>query len=173
MNKKCTLKLKGKLFISVADSGVGPGAVVTVKNNVRSVSHAHGTLGVVFDCKETGGVRICTQWGVITMGLSQNDYWIPRNRYVVRFRPDEDAVIDNELQTLKDQVLEGNFVEGSHSHITLQEYHRNLVGIPPQGRRNCRCKDGRCSRRCGCWNKMPCSSSCSCNGECDNPKNSE
>ena len=82
---------------SVGSSGVGPGAVVAVRNDPRGVSHAHGTVGVVYDCRPTGGVKICTQWGMITQRNSHTNYWIPKSRYVVKFKPGQDAVIDREL----------------------------------------------------------------------------
>ena len=155
----------------VKSSGVGPGAIVSVKNDYRDISHAHGTIGVVTDCTKSGGVKICTQWGVITQGVAHRDYWIPMARYVVKFKSDEEAAIDDALEEMRRQVLDSTFNEVGHSRITLQEYHRNLVGATPNGRKSCRCSGGNCTARCGCWNKSPCASSCTCNGNCANPKN--
>ena len=59
---------------TVKSSGVGPGAIVSVKNDYRDISHAHGTIGVVTDCTKSGGVKICTQWRVITQGVAHRDY---------------------------------------------------------------------------------------------------
>ena len=59
---------------TVKSSGVGPGAIVSVKNDYRDISHAHGTIGVVTDCTQSGGVKICTQWRVITQGVAHRDY---------------------------------------------------------------------------------------------------
>ena len=82
---------------SVGASGVEPGAVVAVRNDLCDVSHAHGTVGIAYDCRPTGGVKICTQWGMITQRNSHTNYWIPKSRYVVKFKPGQDAVIDREL----------------------------------------------------------------------------
>ena len=89
-------------------------------------------MGSVYDCKTSGGVKNCTQWGVITQIQSHIDYWTPSSRYVAKFKPDEDAVIDHELQTLKNKVLDDNFDEGSQRRITLQEYHCCLDGKPKE-----------------------------------------
>ena len=46
-------------------NGAGVGAVVTIKNDYRDISHPLGAVGVVFEAKETGGIQVCTEWGVI------------------------------------------------------------------------------------------------------------
>ena len=69
---------------------------------------------------------------MITQGQSHIDYWIPRSRYVVKLKPDEDAGIDHELQTLKNEVIDDKFDEGSQQRITLQEYYCCLIGKPKE-----------------------------------------
>ena len=137
MNRKRQIaqgnKERKRLERSVGSSGVGPGAVVVVRNDPGDISHAHGTMGVVYHCsRTTGGLKNCTQWGVITQGQSHIDYWIPRSRYVVKLKPDEDAGIDHELQTLKNEVIDDKFDEGSQQRITLQEYYCCLIGKPKE-----------------------------------------
>ena len=91
-------------------------------------------------------------------------------RYVVKFKSDEEAAIDDALEEMRKQVLDSTFNEAGHSWITLQEYHRNLVGATPNGRKRCRCSGGKYAARRGCWNKSPFISSCTYNGNCANPK---
>ena len=139
---------------SMNSMGVGPGAVVTIKNDYHDISHPLGTMGVVFDAKETGGIKVCTQWGIIVQGVSRVDYWIPRERYAVTFKAEDMAVISDELDTVRRQVLSNSFDEQSHKKVTLQEAHRALVGgESPKGKRKCRCKSDNCKPGCGCWNK--------------------
>ena len=52
-------------------NGVGVGAVVTIRNDYRAISHPLGAVGVVFEAKETGGIQVCTEWGVIVQGGKQ------------------------------------------------------------------------------------------------------
>ena len=157
---------------SMQSIGSEPGAVVTIRNDYRDVSHPHGTMGVVFEAKESGGIRVCTQWGVIVQGPTRAQYWIPKERYAVTFKKEDMAVISNELDVVRKQVLSNKFDEESHKKVTLPEAHRLLVGgATPQGKRKCKCRNGNCKAQCGCWNKFPCNSSCSCNGNCNNPKN--
>ena len=40
-------------------NGVAPGAVVTLKVDYRTHSHAQGLMGIVFDSKPTGGIKVC------------------------------------------------------------------------------------------------------------------
>ncbi len=40
-------------------NGAAPGAVVTLKVDYRTHSHAQGLIGVVFDVKPSGGVKVC------------------------------------------------------------------------------------------------------------------
>jgi hypothetical protein len=44
---------------------------------------AHSSIGVVFDMKEAGGVRVCTEYGVLVTGQKRSDFWIPSDRYRV------------------------------------------------------------------------------------------
>ena len=43
------IKVTRRLEASVGASGVEHGAVVAVRNDPRDISHAHGTVGVVYD----------------------------------------------------------------------------------------------------------------------------
>ena len=47
-------------------NGVPRGAVVTLKIDYRTHSHAQGLMGIVFDVKPTGGVMVCCDHGIIT-----------------------------------------------------------------------------------------------------------
>ena len=40
-------------------NGAAPGAVVTLKVDQRTHSHAQGLIGIVFDVKPTGGIKVC------------------------------------------------------------------------------------------------------------------
>lgn len=157
---------------AMIEKGVVVGAVVTVKMDIRDVSHPHGIQGVVVSTNGTGGVIVCSQWGVLVQGVQKREYWIPRDRYKVVYEADHDAVVSDELDNIKAEVLNGTFDRKKVSKVTLQEAHRNLVGETPQGKRKCTCKKGKCTPKCGCWrNKISCSSGCVCHGNCINPHN--
>jgi hypothetical protein len=40
-------------------NGAAPGTVVTLKVDYRTHSHAQGLIGIVFDVKPTGGIKVC------------------------------------------------------------------------------------------------------------------
>ena len=82
-------RMKKRHKKAMKDRGVGEGAVVTIKNDYRDISHPLGTVGVVIEAKESGGVRVCTEWGVIVQGGKlAKEYWIPHDRYVVNAKKD-------------------------------------------------------------------------------------
>ena len=47
-------------------NGATPGAVVTLKVDYRTHSHVQGLIGIVFDVKPTGGIKVCCEHGIIT-----------------------------------------------------------------------------------------------------------
>ena len=47
------------------DKGVALGAVVNIRNDPRDVTQPRGTIGAVFAMKDTGGIQVCTQYGVL------------------------------------------------------------------------------------------------------------
>ena len=80
------------------ENGVGVGAIVTIKNEFRDISNPLGAVGGVFEAKETGGIQVCTEWGVIVQGgNTKKVYWIPHDRYVVKATRDDACVVSNVL----------------------------------------------------------------------------
>ena len=174
LNKKRQMqqadRMKKRHKKAMKDRGVGEGAVVTIKNDYRDISHPLGTVGVVIEAKESGGVRVCTEWGVIVQGgTSRKEYWIPRDRYVVNAKKDGPAVLSDVLEEIRKNIISGEFNEEDQHKITLQESHRALTNESPKKTRKCRCKNGNCKPGCGCWGKCVCHSGCSCNRNCANP----
>ena len=58
-------------------NGVAPGAVVTLKVDCRTHSHAQGLIGIVFDVKPTGGIKVYCDHGIITHSGGPGVYWVP------------------------------------------------------------------------------------------------
>ena len=45
--------------------------------------------------------------------------------------------------------------------------NKNEEPVVAWGQSSCKCKDGKCSKRCGCYkNNLMCGSGCTCNGNC-------
>jgi len=56
-------------------AGAGVGAVVSLKVDYRTHSHAQGLLAIVYEMKQsTGGILVCCEHGVITHDGSRKDY---------------------------------------------------------------------------------------------------
>jgi hypothetical protein len=70
-------------------NGAAPGAVVTLKVDYRTHSHAQGLIGVVFGVKPTGGIKVCCEHGIITHSGGPGVYWVPVDKYVVKAKADD------------------------------------------------------------------------------------
>jgi hypothetical protein len=72
------MKLYGTAAIA---SGATVGAVVSLKIDYRTHSHANGLLGVIYAVKETTrGILVCCEHGVITHSGTNADYWVPSDK---------------------------------------------------------------------------------------------
>jgi hypothetical protein len=92
-------------------NGTARGAVVMLKVDYRTHSHTQGLMGIVFDAKPTGGIKVCCDHGIITLSGRPGVYWVPVDKYVVRAKPDEFIPILDELYTVRKLVLDGKFTE--------------------------------------------------------------
>ena len=162
----------------LADSGVAPGAVVTVQVDSRDVTHPRGIIGIVYQVKETGGALIVCEHGVLTAGNSKSEFWVASDRYVLRYKPDESANVSAALESIRTDITSETFDYDAHEKITICQAHQLRVGASsPCKKAGCGCKNGNCKGTCGCirgsrGQKVACSSSCSCNGNCKaNPLN--
>ncbi len=91
------------------ESGAAPGAVVSLKVDYRTHSHAQGLLAIIYRAKETGGILVCCEHGVIMHSGTKADYWVPVDAYSIIAKADEDAPIPLALQATCDQVLGDEF----------------------------------------------------------------
>jgi hypothetical protein len=91
-------------------AGAGIGAVVSLKVDYRTHSHAQGLIAVVYEMKEsTGGILVFCEHGVITHDGSRKDYWAPYDKYDVKARAQDTCPIEEPLQTVRNLVLEGKY----------------------------------------------------------------
>lgn len=160
-----------KLCGNVAEAdGVAVGAVVSLKVDYRTHSHAHGLIGVVYAVKEeTGGILVCCEHGVITHSGTKGDYWVPYDKYRVVAKKDEEIPINNELTKLRDIVLNGKYDAGAQKRISYAKLHDIMIQStsPVKRGKGCTCRRG-CKKSCGCKkNGYKCHSGCFCNGNCD------
>ena len=152
------------------------GSIVTLHVDKRVASHAHGVTAVVVNCNtNTGGIIACTSAGIIVNGMGKKEWWIAADMYQLRTAPGElYTSITPELAEIQRQIIEGRFDSSTHPKCNLGDAHAYIVGASsPCKRNNCSCKDGKCTKRCGCFkNKVSCTSICSCSGNClINPRN--
>jgi hypothetical protein len=150
-------------------AGAGIGAVVSLKVDYRTHSHAQGLLAIVYEMKEsTGGILVCCEHGVITHDGSRKDYWVPYDKYDVKARAQDTCPIEEALQSVRNLVLEGKYNSTDQRRISYSKYHEKEIGSvsPVKKGKGCSCKKG-CGKNCGCKkNGLRCHSGCFCNGNC-------
>jgi hypothetical protein len=150
-------------------NGAAPGAVVTLKVDYRTHSHAQGLIAIVFDVKPTGGIKVCCEEGIITHSGGAGDYWVPVDKYVVKAKPHEYCPLTDELYDVRNLVLDGKFNDAAAPTISYAKLHDIMIGAssPIKKAPGCKCKNGKCGKQCGCRKKkVSCHSGCSCTGNC-------
>jgi hypothetical protein len=134
------------------ESGVGIGALVSLKVDYRSHWHAQGLLAIVYRFQEnSGGILVCCEHGIITHDGTCNNYWVPYNKYRVIAWDDTRFPISDKLQAVCDKVLAGNFVDAKITpRISFSKYVDIDLGMtsPVKKAKGCSCKKG-CNKRCG------------------------
>jgi len=81
-------------------AGAGICAVVSLKVDYCTHSHAQGLLAIVYEMKEsTGGILVCCEHGFITHDGSRKDYWVPYDKYTINARAQDTCPIEDTLQT--------------------------------------------------------------------------
>ena len=78
MYARKAMKQRGKALV---EKGLGPGAVLSLKVDYRTHSHASGLVAIVYKSNETGGALICCEHGVITHNGSKKDFFVPSDKY--------------------------------------------------------------------------------------------
>ncbi len=103
------MKMCGKAAL---DSGIGIGALVSLKVDYQTHCHTQGLLVIVYQFQEhSGGIMVCCEHGIVTHDGTSNDYWVPYDKYRVIAWNDVPFLISNNLQMMHDKVLAGSFVD--------------------------------------------------------------
>jgi hypothetical protein len=158
----------------IENQGGSPGAVVVVQVDYRAVSHAIGIVGMIYQIASTGGARIATVAGLLSTGSKKAYWWIPSNKYVIKYCANNIANISPELDIIQQSILSGEYNDNNASRCTIQEAHQVITeAISPCRKSNFCCTNGVCKLgHCGCIKKgYKCTSACSCNGSCTANKN--
>ena len=152
----------------VKSKGASSGAIVTLKVDYRVHSHASGLMGVVYKALESGGILVACEHGIITSSGSSKDFWVPNDQYKVVALAHERAAITEELQKVRDEIIQGTYNYAEQPRISYAKYHDIIIqSTSPTKRGRCSCKKGCKKGTCGCLKKgLTCHSGCSCNGNC-------
>ena len=152
---------------AVTNLGLGPGAVLTLKVDYRTHSHASGLTAIVYKSNTTGGALICCEHGVITHNGEKKDYWVPSDKYLIVAGKDEVCNIPPGIAKIRAIVQAGEYDPKKQVRISYAKYHEITIGASSPCKRNiCSCKRG-CTKSCGCRRKnLKCTSSCGCSGTC-------
>jgi hypothetical protein len=153
----------------IKNQGGSPGAVVVVQVDYRAISHAIGIVGVIYQIAGTGGARIATVAGLLSTGSKKAKWWIPSDKYVIKYRANKVANIAPELEIIRQSILSGEYNDKTAKRCTIQKAHQVITeAISPCRKSKCNCAHRVCMKgHCGCIKKgYTCTSACSCNGSC-------
>ena len=126
-----------------------------VQVDYRVVSHAIGIVGVIFQIASSGGAQIATLAGLLSTGSKKANWWIPADKYVIKYHANKVANIAPELEIIRQSILSGENNDQSAKRCTIQEVHQVITeAISPCRKSKCNCTNGLCmKRRCGCIKK--------------------
>ncbi len=139
----------------IANQGGSPGAVMVVQVDYRAVSHAIGIVGVIFHIASSGGAQIATLAGLLSTGSKKANWWIPADKYVIKYRANKVANIDPELEIIRQSIISGEYNDQSAKRCTIQEAHQVITeAVSPCRKSKCNYANGICmKRRCRCIKK--------------------
>ena len=169
MYARKAMKQRGKALV---EKGLGPGAVLSLKVDYRTHSHASGLVAIVYKSNETGGALICCEHGVITHNGSKKDFFVPSDKYNIVADRDAPATIPPPLAEVRERVKAGEYDYVNAPRISYAKLHGITIGSSGSCERNiCSCKSD-CKNRCGCRKRgLTCSSACGCSGNCTPEEN--
>ncbi len=115
------MKMCGKTAV---DSGIGIGALVSLKADYWMHCHAQGLLAIVYWFQEhSGSIMVCCEHGIVPHDGTKNDYWVPYDKYRVIARNDATFPISNNLQVMRDKLLAGSFInDRATPQISFSKY---------------------------------------------------
>ncbi len=126
------------------DSGIGIGALVSLKVDYRTHCHAQGLLAIVYQFQEhSSGIMVCCEHGIVTHDRTKNEYWVPYDKYRVIEWNDATFPISNNLQVMCDKVLAGSFVnDRATPRISFSKYVNIDLGTTSlvKKTKGCSCK---------------------------------
>jgi hypothetical protein len=164
------MKAMKQYWEDVEKDGATTGAVVSLKVDYRTHSHAYGLLGIVYkSMNKTGGILVACEHGVITSSGSSKDFWVPSDRYKVVALANQSAAISNELQRVRDEIIGGRYDYAGKPRISYAKYHDIVINATsPTKKGKCSCKKGCNHTKPSCLRKgLTCHSGCGCNGNCE------
>ena len=133
-------------------------------------SHANGLIAIVYAVKEeTGGILVGCEHGVITHSGTNDDYWVPFEKYNIFAKKDAEMPLTPALEEVQRIVLSGEYNSAVQKQILYAKLHDVMIQStsPVKRGKGCTCRKG-CKKSCGCKKKgYKCHSGCICNGNCD------
>jgi hypothetical protein len=147
---------------------LGVGAVVTVKVDYCTHSHAQGLVCIVYKYTKTGSAIVCCESGVLMHDGSSKAYYVPSDKFKINAGAGEPAVIPKKLEQVREDIINGVYNYVKMPQISYSKFHQECVEAKSPCKRNvCGCK-GVCTVKCGCCRKgFDCTSTCRCSGNCN------
>jgi hypothetical protein len=108
------------------EAGAGIGAIVSLKVDNHTHSHAKGLLAIVYKVNErTGGILVCCHHGVINHDGTRGDYWVPYDRYLVVAKADKMVPNQTDLHEVWNLVLNVGYRSMDQKRMLYSKYHEH------------------------------------------------
>ena len=151
-------------------SGVSPGAVVSLQVDYRSCYNPEGLVAIVYNVQPlSGGIKVCCQHEVITHDGGKEDYWVPADKYVIKAPVGMFLPLPDDLAQVRKLVQDGLFNPVGCPRISYSKMHQRQIDAnsPIKRSKGCKCNMEKGLKNCGCKKKgRSCHSGCSCNRNC-------
>jgi hypothetical protein len=145
---------------------LGAAVTLTVDPRDQAGHTSRGMVGIVVRKSDNGlnSVILATMSGILSS--NKKPIYYGAENYKVHKHP----VLTEKLKAIQSSVRrEGElYLFENLPHVSMAKAHMTKYGNHDSdgtGRGRCKCKGGRCTKRCGCrQKKIPCSSTCGCSG---------
>ncbi len=100
---------------------------MVIQVDYQAVSHAIGIVGVIYQIASTGGAWIATVAGLLSTGSKKAKWWIPSDKYVIKYWANKVANIAPELEFIRQSILSGEYNDKTAKRCTIQEVHQVIT----------------------------------------------
>jgi hypothetical protein len=82
---------------------------------------------LIYQISNIGGTWITTVAGLLSSRSKKGNWWIPSNKYVIKYRANKLANIAPKLEIIQQSILSGEDNNNNAARCTIQEAHQVIT----------------------------------------------